>query len=250
MAHRIGTICTERKRFHKNLCSACTADRMRRTWVLRSCDPPTLCGFEGLGARVFASVKPLAAKRPHNRRNGPGRQHETLSNGRLSPVATQSINCLVQPTGRDPSNPSCRCYRDRADQRVFVGAFGVQRQQFADFNSGNVGFNRREVAAILDRSIGLHVVRFHVPGPAGQPDEDDRSIRGGFASRLLSNSAEAQRSLMPRPPSASVSTGKKLRRYIGPGILNFRISRVSYLSAGYRLAGVLFSLPRFMPQNG
>ena len=64
-----------------------------------------------------------------------------------------------------------------ANEVVEVCGLGVQRQRFADVHSRDVRRNRPELAPIIQRCLGLHVVRFHGGRTTRQPDENDRVIR-------------------------------------------------------------------------
>ena len=70
--------------------------------------------------------------------------------------------------------------RHAADDGIFVGLFGQQRQQFADADPGNIGFNRAfERAAIIIARLRLGVERVQMRRAAPHPDLDDRLGAGG-----------------------------------------------------------------------
>ena len=79
-----------------------------------------------------------------------------------------------------------------ADDRVFVRTPGVHRQQFADFDAGDVRLDGREDATILRRRVRLHVVGLHVRRPSRQPDKNDRRVRTGLARGFLGDGAEPE----------------------------------------------------------
>ena len=70
--------------------------------------------------------------------------------------------------------------RDRANDVVLVSDPRVHRQQIADIQSWHGRRDRREDAAIVARCLRLHVIRFHVRRPAGQPQENDRRVPQQF----------------------------------------------------------------------
>ena len=78
---------------------------------------------------------------------------------------------------------------DGADERVAIGDAGMARQMLADLHARHIGRDRLEVAAVLGRGVGLHVVGFHVRRPARQPQQDDRRVVG--SSGFLGLGAEA-----------------------------------------------------------
>ena len=79
-----------------------------------------------------------------------------------------------------------KCVGDGADDVVAVGDLGMSWHQFAHVGTGDVGADWRIQPAILDGSIGLHVVHFHVRRSAGQPHENHRGVRVGRQRTRLS----------------------------------------------------------------
>ena len=64
--------------------------------------------------------------------------------------------------------------KDRILGSMMVDRYlGVPRHQFADVEAGNVGRDRMELAAVVRRSLGLHVVHVHVRRSARHPDKND-----------------------------------------------------------------------------
>ena len=70
----------------------------------------------------------------------------------------------------------CEVVMNGADDVELVGYFGLQRHEFADFDAAYVGGDGFEDATILRRSVGFHVVHFHVGWSAGKPHENDGGI--------------------------------------------------------------------------
>ncbi len=81
---------------------------------------------------------------------------------------------------------------DGADEGELVGDAGVQGQQFAHVEAGNVRADRPERAAVLRRGVRLHVVGLHVRRPTRQPDEDDGGV--GRLTRLRRLQTQGQQS--------------------------------------------------------
>ena len=63
---------------------------------------------------------------------------------------------------------------DRADQRAAIHRPGQLGQQLADFNAGDVGKNRRELAPDFGGRIRFEVERVLVRQATRQVDHDDR----------------------------------------------------------------------------
>ncbi len=61
-----------------------------------------------------------------------------------------------------------------ADNRVLVGHLGQLRQQFANADSRDIGFDRMvERPGVVGARLWLGIKRVGVCGPAGEPDLDD-----------------------------------------------------------------------------
>jgi len=68
----------------------------------------------------------------------------------------------------------------RANQRKLVHVLGDLRHVFADLNAVHIGRDRLELAAKLDRGLGLEVPGIHRAQPAVQEEKDQRDFLGGF----------------------------------------------------------------------
>ena len=72
--------------------------------------------------------------------------------------------------------------RHRADEGIAIGTAGVEREELADIDSGDVRPDRPEGPADLRRGVGFHVVGFEVGRAPREPDEDHRRVvRGRLA---------------------------------------------------------------------
>ena len=97
-----------------------------------------------------------------------------------------------------------------AQDRELVGDLGLHRHQLADLDARHVGLDGIELAPILARGVGLHVVHVEVRGPAAQENHDDRLVRRGLATVVAARNRSTSASVSP--PSVMAPTRKKLRR--------------------------------------
>ena len=87
---------------------------------------------------------------------------------------------------------------ERAQKCHLVGLLGHFREQSAEFDPGDVRFDRADATAEFDRSIHLGIERLDVRGTAPQPDPDDGSI---FCGSSLDSAAARLRNSCGKPQS-------------------------------------------------
>ena len=86
---------------------------------------------------------------------------------------------LRGPAGEKPLVASAvigKVVGHRADDGIPVGAAGVERQQLADVDPGDVRSNRPERPADFRRGVGLHVVSLEMGWPPREPDENHGGV--------------------------------------------------------------------------
>ena len=94
-------------------------------------------------------------------------------------VVDEAGRLLRGPAGEKPLVASAvigEVVGHRADDGIPIGAAGVEWQQLADVDPGDVRSNRPKRPADFRRGVGLHVVSLKMGWPPGEPDEDHGGV--------------------------------------------------------------------------